>query len=107
MNSLSFSLSKTLKSRKLLVTIDFGKVRVDRFFTHPSFRQVMMFNSNFYFIILYFRQVRHLFTPEFHKKKYTKEALGFSTLAKILPARVFGRVKTVFFFFFFLKTESK
>ena len=50
-------------------------------------------NSNFYFIILYFWQVRHLFIPEFLNKKYTKEEfsnvfhfLGFSNLNCLFPS---------------------
>ena len=103
-NSLSLSLSlflKPWKSRKLLVIIDFGKVKVDRLVTYPSFGQVMIFNYSFYVIILYFWQVRYLITPEFHNKKYTKEALGFCNVNCLFPLSLkfqlkFGRVKPVF-----------
>ena len=87
--SLSLSLCETVKVKKITTWslwatyfsdfADFGKDKVDHFSTdNTSFGQAIIFTSSFYSIILYFWQVRHLFTPEFHNKKYAKEALGFS-----------------------------
>ena len=113
--SLSLPLSLFLKQWKLLVTVDnswqfilvilltLGMLMLTVLPCITHLRKVIIFTSNFYFIILYFWQVRRPFTPEFNNKKYTKEELGFSNVSWLFPhsqkvaARVFGRIETVFF----------